>query len=167
MDKTYVNLEKHTKDEQKDKVNMAKKTKTIETEVSVNDFINSYVDNAQKKEDSVQLINLMSKWSGFEPKMWGPTIIGFGSYHYNYESGHKGDAPLIGFSPRKAAISLYVYSQTAESKSLLKDLGKFKMGKACIYAKKLSDIKISTLELLCKETIAYLNEHHECACRIK
>lgn len=146
---------------------MAKKTKTTETEVSVKDFINSFVDNAQKKEDSFQLIDLMREWSGFEPKMWGPSIIGFGSYHYKYESGHEGDAPLIGFSPRKAALSLYVYSQTEVSDRLLKDLGKFKMGKACIYAKKLSDINISTLELLCQETFAYLNEHHECACRKK
>ena len=125
------------------------------------------MDNDQKKADSFRLIELMREWSGFDPKMWGPTIIGFGSYHYKYESGHEGDAPLIGFSPRKAEFSLYVYSQTKESKSMLEGLGKFKMGKACIYAKKLSDINIPTLEKLCEETIAYLNEHHECACRIK
>ncbi len=81
---------------------MATKNKTTETEVDVRDFVNSYVDNEIKKADSFQLIELMTKWSGFEPKMWGPTIIGFGSYHYKYASGHEGDAPLIGFSPRKA-----------------------------------------------------------------
>jgi len=97
--------------------------------------------------------------------MWGPTIIGFGSYHYKYDSGHEGDAPLIGFSPRKAAISLYVYSPIEEHKHFLEDLGKFKIGKACIYIKKLSDINILTLEKMCKATIEYLNEHHECACR--
>lgn len=107
----------------------------------------------------------MSEWSGFEPEMWGPTIIGFGSYHYKYESGHEGDAPLIGFSPRKANFSLYVYSKTETSDRLLEDFGNFKMGKACIYIKKLSDINISILEKLCLDTIAYLNEHHECACR--
>lgn len=111
------------------------------------------------------LIELMSKWSGFEPKMWGPTIVGFGSYHYKYASGHEGDAPLIGFAPRKAAFSLYVYSPVEEHKHLLKELGKFKMGKACIYVKKLSDINVITLEKMCKATIAYLNEHHECVCR--
>lgn len=142
-----------------------KKNKTIETEESATDFINSYVDNDQKKADSFQLIELMEKWSGFEPKMWGPTIIGFGSYHYKYASGHEGDAPLIGFAPRKAAFSLYVYCPIEEHKQLLDDLGKFKMGKACIYTKKLSDINILTLEKMCKATIAYLNEHHECACR--
>ena len=144
---------------------MAAKNKTTETEVDVTDFINSWVDNEQKKADSFQLIELMTKWSGFEPKMWGPTIIGFGSYHYKYASGHEGDAPILGFSPRKAEFSLYVYSQTEDSKHLLDDLGKFKMAKACIYVKKLSDINIPALEKLCKYSIAYVNEHHECGCR--
>ena len=97
--------------------------------------------------------------------MWGPTIIGFGSYHYKYASGHEGDAPMLGFSPRKPQFSLYVYSKTERSDELLKALGKFKMGKACIYVKKLSDINIEVLKELCVETIAYLNEHHECSCR--
>jgi hypothetical protein len=141
------------------------KNKTTETEVNVIDFIDSYVDNDQKKTDSFKLIELMSEWSGFEPKMWGPTIIGFGSYHYKYASGHEGDAPLLGFSPRKAQFSIYVYSKTDESDKLLQDLGKYKMGKACIYAKKISDINITVLEKLSMETIKYLNEHHECACR--
>ncbi|KAB1230154.1 DUF1801 domain-containing protein [Chryseobacterium viscerum] len=146
---------------------MAKPNKTNETDVNVTDFINSFVEKEQKKEDSFQLIQLMSEWSGFEPKMWGPTIIGFGSYHYKYTSGHEGNMPLIAFSPRKAEFSLYVYSPTEESKLLLDGFGTFKMGKACIYIKKLSDINISTLEKMCKATIAYLNENHECACREK
>jgi len=143
------------------------KNKTTETEVNVNDFIESYVDKDQKKIDSYRLIDLLRKWSGFEPKMWGPTIVGFGIYHYKYASGHEGSAPLIGFSPRKAAFSLYVYTPTEESDKLLNDFGKFKMGKACIYVKKLSDIDIAILERLCKISIAYLNEHHECGCREK
>lgn len=144
---------------------MAKKNKTSETEVSVRDFIDSYVDNEQKKTDSFRLIGLMREWSGFEPRMWGPTIIGFGSYHYKYASGHEGDAPLIGFSPRKAAFSLYVFSPTAGNKHLLDELGKFRIAKACIYIKKVSDINILTLEKLCRSSIEYINEHHECACR--
>jgi hypothetical protein len=144
---------------------MAKKNKTTETKVSVKDFINSYVDNDQKKEDSFRLIELMREWSGFEPKMWGPTIIGFGSYHYKYASGHEGDAPLIGFSPRKAEFSLYVFSQTEDNKHLLDDLGKFKIAKACIYVKKLSDLNISALEKICRSSIAYINEHHQCVCK--
>ncbi|MGD1320612.1 DUF1801 domain-containing protein [Chryseobacterium sp. 2R14A] len=146
---------------------MAKPNKTTETQVNVSDFINSYVEQDQKKVDSFELIKLMSKWSGFEPKMWGPTIIGFGSYHYKYASGHEGDMPLIGFSPRKAEFSLYIHSPTEDNHHLLDDLGKFKMGKACIYVKKLSDINIDALEKICKATIVYLNEHHECACREK
>jgi hypothetical protein len=136
------------------------KNKTAETKVSVVDFINSWVDNEQKKTDSFRLIELMRAWTGWEPKMWGPTIIGFGSYHYKYESGHEGDAPVLGFSPRKAEFSLYVFSPTEDSKRLLNDLGKFKMGKSCIYVKKLSDINIAILEKLCKDSIAYINEHH-------
>jgi hypothetical protein len=144
---------------------MASKTKTTETEVNVIDFINSFVNNEQKKQDSHELIDLMKKWSGFEPKMWGPTMIGFGSYHYKYASGHEGDSMLIGFSPRKAEFSLYVSAHGNDSKQLLENLGKFKMGKACIYFKKLSDINLDTLEKLCIATIKYINENHACACR--
>ena len=143
------------------------KTKTIYTGKDVMAFLNSYVDKEQKKADSFRLIELLQEWSGFEPKMWGPTIIGFGNYHYKYESGHEGDAPILGFSPRKAAFSLYVYSETEKSKKLLAELGKFKMGKACIYVKKLEDINIPTLKELCIESIDYINEHHECSCRKK
>jgi len=141
------------------------KNKTTETEISVSDFINTYVDNEQKKADSFRLVELMGEWSGYEPKMWGPTIIGFGSYHYKYASGHEGDMAIIGFSPRKAEFSLYVYSATEENKHLLDDLGKFKMAKACIYVKKLSDINIEALEKICKTSIAYVKEHHQCACK--
>ncbi|MDB9961031.1 DUF1801 domain-containing protein [Oceanihabitans sp.] len=143
------------------------KTKTTYTGANVTDFINSYVDNEQKKADSFRLIELMQKWSRAESKMWGPTIIGFDNYHYKYASGHEGDAPVLAFSPRKAAFSLYVYSDTERSKLLLAELGKFKMGKACIYVKKLSDINISALKELCLESIKYINAHHECSCRIK
>ncbi|WP_411811194.1 DUF1801 domain-containing protein [Chryseobacterium scophthalmum] len=143
------------------------KTKTTYTEIDVKDFLDSYVDNEQKKTDSLQLIELMKEWSDSEPKMWGPSIIGFGNYHYKYASGHEGDAAVIGFSPRKAAFSLYVYSDTEKSKLLLPNLGKFKMSKACIYIKKLSDINVSILQELCMESIQYISEHHECSCRAK
>ena len=139
--------------------------KTKETDVSVADFIHSFVDSEKKKADSFKLIELMSDWSGFPPKMWGPTIIGFGSYHYKYASGHEGDSPLIGFSPRKAEFSLYVFSPVDEQIGILEQLGKFKKSKACIYIKKLDDINIDVLEKLCKSSISYINVHHECACR--
>ena len=141
------------------------KNKTTETAIDVTAFINLYVADEQKKSDSFILIDLMKRWTGFEPKMWGPTIIGFGSYHYKYASGHEGNAPLIGFSPRKAAFSLYVFSPTPDNEHLLNELGKYKVGKACIYVKKLANINISALEKMCKTTIEYLNEHHECAFR--
>ncbi len=135
---------------------MAPKNKTTETDVHVNDFIRSFVDSEQKKQDSYQLVALMQRWSGFESKMWGPSIIGFGSYHYRYASGHEGDAPLIAFSPRKAAFSLYVTHPGKENEKLLAELGKYKMAKACIYVKKLSDINIDVLQQLCMDTIRYL-----------
>lgn len=136
------------------------KNKTSETGASVIDFINTFADTEQKKKDSFELLQLMQQVTGFEPKMWGPSIIGFGSYHYKYPSGHEGDAPLAGFSPRKAAISLYVFTGLAEHEHLLKDLGKFKMGKACIYVKKLSDINLQVLATLIRETIKYLRSKY-------
>jgi len=142
------------------------KNKTTYTEQNVSDFINAYVDKEQKKEDSFQIIELMQEWSGCEPKMFGPSIIGFGNYHYKYASGHEGEAPVLGFSPRKTALTFYVYSDTEKSKLLLDDLGKFKMSKACIYVKKLSDIDTSVLKELCLESIKYISEHHECSCRV-
>lgn len=132
---------------------MATKNKTAETQVSVTDFIHSFVDKEEKKQDSFRLIELMREWSGFEPKMWGPTIIGFGSYHYKYASGHEGDAPLIGFSPRKAEFSLYVIDPGADNEKFLKKLGKYKMGKACIYFKKLDDLNLDVLEKMSRATI--------------
>jgi len=139
---------------------MATKNKTVYTDASVTDFINSSVDKEQKKQDSFRLIELMRKWSGFEPKMWGPTIIGFGCYHYKYASGHEGEAPIIGFSPRKPEFSLYAYTPGDRNDKLLGELGKFKMGKACIYFKKLDDLNLDTLEKLSKAAIKYVNENH-------
>ncbi len=140
--------------------------KTSYTGQDVINFIQTTVESEQKKADSLRLLELMQAWSGFEPKMWGPTIIGFGNYHYKYASGHEGDAPMLGFSPRKAAFSFYVYSPTEKSEQILPQLGKFKMGKACIYVNKLADIKLDVLEELCRESIDYLNTHYECGCRV-
>jgi hypothetical protein len=139
---------------------MAAKAKTTETTVNMLDFIHSFVENEQKKADSFELIALMQKWSGYEAKMWGPSIIGFGQYHYKYDSGHEGDTMLIGFSPRKAEFSLYVVAPGHENEALLAQLGKYKMGKACIYFKKLSDLNLEVLEKLCKDTIAYIKKKH-------
>jgi hypothetical protein len=140
----------------KKKNKVAEKNKTTATEVIVTDFIHSFVENEQKKLDSMALIELMKEWSGFEPKMWGPRIVGFGSYHYKYASGHEGDSMIIGFSPRKNEFSLYVVAPEKDYSNLLIELGKYKMGKACIYFKKLSDLNLSILEAICKETIKNL-----------
>lgn len=136
------------------------KNKTTATDKDVMQFINEFTDSEQKRKDSYELIKLMQSISGHKPKMWGPSIIGFGSYHYKYASGHEGDAPLIGFSPRKAAISLYVFTGLDKHKNLLDGLGKFKMGKACIYIKKLSDIDKEKLKFLMQETLIWLNEKY-------
>ena len=136
------------------------RNKTAQTDQDVVEFINNTVENEQKKSDSLHLIRLMSQVSGHPPKMWGPTIIGFGKYHYKYKSGHEGDAALIGFSPRKSAISLYVFTGLDEHLPLLKDLGKFTAGKSCIYIKKLSDINETSLVNLCKHTIDFLKTNY-------
>lgn len=132
------------------------KTKTKPTNQSVDEFIAAFADTEQKQQDSYALIKLMQTVSGHEPYMWGPSIIGFGSYHYKYASGHEGDAPMLGFSPRKAAISLYVFTGLQEHRHLLDNLGKYKMGKACIYIKQLSDIDEKVLKTIMKESIRYL-----------
>jgi len=135
--------------------------KTKQTNADVNEFIYSFADSEQKRKDSFELIKLMQDFTGFEPKMWGPSIIGFGKYHYKSErSRQEGDWPLLGFSPRKAAISLYVYTGVKEHEYLLKDLGKYKMGKACIYIKKLSDINQEALRKMMKESLDYVRSKY-------
>ena len=121
------------------------KNKTTETAASVTDFINAIKDETKRK-DSLRLVELMKKQTKRDAKMWGPSIIGFGSYHYIYESGREGDAPLVGFSPRTAALTIYLSGQFENRDELLEELGKHKTEKGCVYIKKLEDINISTLE---------------------
>ena len=136
------------------------KTKQHEGDVLL--FIKDFANTEQKQEDSIKLIKIMENLTGCPAKMWGSSIIGFGSYHYKSErSNQEGDWPLIGFSPRKAAISLYVFSGSPEHEYLLKDLGKYKRGKACIYINKLSDIDQKALERLIRKTIEYLGDNYQ------
>ena len=131
--------------------------KTKQTTEDVVEFINRFSDSEQKRKDSLEILKLMQDFTGYEPKMWGASIIGFGSYHYKSErSRQEGDWPLIGFSPRKAAISLYVFTGAKEHEHLLEGLGKYKIGKACIYIKRLSDINQDVLKNIMKESIGYL-----------
>ena len=135
--------------------------KTQKTEANVHDFINAFADSDQKRKDGFELLDFMQKVTGFEAKMWGASMIGFGSYHYKSEkSKQEGDWPLVGFSPRKAAISLYVLTGTDDQEALLENLGKFKMGKGCLYIKKLSDIDTDVLKKIMLATIKLLQERH-------
>ncbi|WP_078554444.1 DUF1801 domain-containing protein [Bacillus alkalicellulosilyticus] len=126
--------------------------KTKETDNSVTEFI-EHVENEKKKEDAYQLVEIFEEVTGYVAKMWGPSIIGFGSYHYKYASGHEGDAPLVGFSPRKAKISLYLSYESDERDTLLENFGKHTKGKSCIYVNKLADIDINVLKKLILHTV--------------
>lgn len=128
------------------------KNKTTETIASVSDFVNAVKDPGLKA-DSFAVIDLMQSVSGFEAKMWGPSIIGFGSYHYVYESGREGDMPIVAFSPRSAGLVFYISLHEEEREKLLNELGKHKTEKGCITIKKLSDIKIPILKKIILTTI--------------
>src|SRR5690606_36824242 len=128
-------------------------TKTKPTEVAVDAFINA-VESPKKREDAFALKQMMEEVTGEKAKMWGPSIIGFGKYHYKYATGHEGDAPIVGFSPRKAAITLYVTVPGHEDEKLLNALGKFKKSKSCIYFNKLSDLNLDVLEQIVKSSVS-------------
>lgn len=128
------------------------KNKTAETDKSVIRFIDN-VESEVKRDDSYTLIELFKSLTGMEPKMWGPSIIGFDSYHYKYASGHEGDAPLAAFSPRKDSLVVYLATEFEKREELLAQLGKHKSSKACVYIKKLDDIDIAVLKKLVKNSI--------------
>jgi len=119
--------------------------KTKQTEKNLTDFLNT-VEDEEKRIDCFELVKMMEQVTGLQPKMWGPAIIGFGSYHYKYESGHEGDMCILGFSPRKQNISLYILDGSDATNNLLKKLGTYKTGKGCLYIKKLSDVDTKVLK---------------------
>lgn len=129
--------------------------KTKENDNSVIEFIES-VEHPRKKEDAYKLLTLFTEITGYEAKMWGPSIIGFGSYHYKYPTGHEGDAPLVGFSPRKAKISLYFANGDPKREQLLQRLGKHTAGKACVYINKLADVDTDVLKELILQSVEFL-----------
>ncbi|WP_456274547.1 DUF1801 domain-containing protein [Bacillus sp. AK031] len=131
--------------------------KTKENDRSVIEFIEA-VDNPKKQEDAYRLLDIFTETTGYEAKMWGPSIIGFGSYHYKYKTGHEGDAPLVGFSPRKAKISLYFATGDPDREKLLEQFGKHTSGKACVYINKVADIEVEVLKELIKQSIQFLKE---------
>ena len=127
--------------------------KTKPTKVSVASFIGQIADES-KRADAKVLVKLMREATGEPPKMWGPSIIGFGTCHYKYDSGREGDMPLAGFSPRKPAIVIYIMTGAPGAEELLTRLGKHTIGKSCLYIKKLADVDQSVLKTLIVKSIA-------------
>ena len=129
--------------------------KTHPTDVDPRAFV-AGVDHPVRRSDAHLLLELMGEASGQEPKMWGPSIVGFGSYHYRYASGHEGDACAIGFSPRKANLALYGLTVAPEAPELLARLGKHRTGAACLYANKLADVDLDVLSELMRHGYRYV-----------
>ncbi|MEY8095913.1 DUF1801 domain-containing protein [Falsihalocynthiibacter sp. S25ZX9] len=130
--------------------------KTLPTDVPVDDFL-AAVPSPQKRADAVELDALFRRVTRFDPVMWGPSIVGYGRYHYQYESGREGDFLATGFSPRKANFSIYILPGYADFSDILASLGKFKIGKSCLYFNKLADIDVAILERLISAGLKDLN----------
>ncbi len=135
------------------------KNKTTETKNSVEEYLNNILDEARRKDCS-EIIELIKQQTGLEPKMWGSAIVGFGSYHYKYQSGHEGDAPLVGFASRANAIVLYLASDFEQRTELLQKFGKHKTGKACIYIQKLEDIDTNILKKMVNNAFEHAKRQH-------
>ncbi|MGG1632587.1 DUF1801 domain-containing protein [Rossellomorea sp. NRS-1567] len=131
--------------------------KTKENDSNVIEFIEA-VENEKKRDDAYKLLDIFTETTGFEAKMWGPSIIGFGSYHYKYKTGHEGDAPLVGFSPRKEKISLYFAPGDPEREKVLDSFGKHTTGKACVYINKVADIDQDVLKQLINQSMSFLQK---------
>ncbi len=136
--------------------------KTVETDASVENFINA-VDNEQKRKDAWDLIGLMKKITGSEPKMWGNSLVGFGQYHYKYESGREGDFFITGFSPRKAALTVYIMPGFDRYEKMMVKLGPHKTGKSCLYLRNLNVIDRNVLEEIIKDSVDVMRDRYECS----
>ena len=137
------------------------KNKTIETQASVAGFLKTIKDEKRRKDCSA-IIDLITKHTGLEPKMWGTAIVGFGSYHYKYESGREGDAPLTGIASRANSITLYLGTNFDKREELLSKFGKHKLSGGCIHIQKLEDIDTGILIKLIKNSITYRKKHPSC-----
>ena len=131
--------------------------KTTPNNQDVEQFLNR-VDDERKRKDSFTILELMKQVTGLEPRMWGSSIVGFGSYHYTYESGREGDMPLAGFSPRKQNLTLYNMGGFERYDDLLKKLGKHTTGKGCLYIKRLDDVDLPTLKSLIEESVKHVKQ---------
>lgn len=135
------------------------KNKTHPTDISPIDYV-AAVQNAQRRTDAEYLLKKMQTWVGAPAKMWGPSIIGFGRYHYTYESGREGDAPLAAFAPRKNETVVYLAGKIDEQGEKLARLGPHKMGQSCLYIKRLEHIDEAVLHALVSESVAYLRKKY-------
>lgn len=129
--------------------------KTKVTDESVARFLDSIEDN-KRQQDACRVLTIMKELTKAEPKMWGPSIVGFGTYHYKYDSGREGDWFVTGFSPRKQALTLYIMAGFSQYDALMSKLGKYKTGKSCLYVKKLEDINEEVLRELIRQSVEYM-----------
>ena len=136
-------------------------SKTKPTTIAPQEFI-AAVPDPRRRADADALVRIFRRATGEKAVMWGPSIVGFGTYHYRYESGREGDMCLTGFSPRSAALVLYALSGAKEEKALLARLGKFKLGKGCLYLKRLEDVDAKVLEELVRRTAVHTRERSQC-----
>lgn len=134
--------------------------KTQPTKVSVTDFINS-IDDREKRSDARKVAAMMRRATGKRARMWGTSIVGFGTYHYKYASGREGDFFLTGFSPRKQALTVYIMAGFSRFDRLMKKLGKHKKGKSCLYVKRLADVDQGVLEQLINESVKFMRKNYE------
>lgn len=132
--------------------------KTKPTNESVKDFLNR-IPNHEKRQDSFAIAKMMEEITGYKPKMWGTSIVGFGTYHYKYASGREGDWPVTGFSPRKKDLTLYIMMGFEKHGELMKQLGKHSVGKSCLYIKRLADVHLPTLEKLIEVSVNQLQDY--------
>jgi hypothetical protein len=132
---------------------MTREIKTKPTGVSVTSYLDA-IDNEERRRDCDQLVAMMKRVTGCEPRMWGPSIVGFDTYHYRYDSGHEGDMCVAAFSSRRPDISVYLSCDFEAREALLAKLGRHKMGKSCLYIRRLSDVDLDVLERLVVESVA-------------
>lgn len=133
--------------------------KTVPTGQSVDAFLDG-VANETRRRDGREILTIMQRVTGEEPVMWGPSIVGFGRYHYKYESGREGEFMLTGFSPRKTALTLYIMPGFSEYGELMEQLGKYKTGRSCLYLKRLGDVDGAVLEKIIRRSVAYMRDKY-------
>lgn len=133
--------------------------KTQETDASVEAFLDG-IAHDRRRRDSVVVHEIMRRVTGCEPRMWGPSIVGFGRYHYKYDSGREGDLFLTGFSPRKQALTVYIMPGFREYEDLMAGLGKHKTGRSCLYINKLDDVDLATLETLIRLSVTFMRQKY-------